>query len=800
LDRVSLKPRPAGVDSLNSHIETLCTVLGKGAAPTRRAFTHVDIPKIILTNNDRQQANLVHMEQEQSRIRNIVRLGFAAVLGLTFLLGMVGLYQLHKFKTTMTHIVDVGNEKTALAIRMRDAIRLRALTVQRMLATDDYFSRDRELLQYYEYSGMYREARQALFAMPMTDEERQIHKTLTEMTNIAQPKNRNAAEMLLMDPVPAQFDQVLDDAIAVQRELLQLLDQFVLLQKRYAKRDVTDAEREFQSTIMMMIVVVAMLLFVGSVIAKRVTHLVTSKNTELEEKNRELEAAWFEAANATRAKSKFLANMSHEIRTPLTSIIGFAETLGEPHQAREDLAHAAESIKRSGNHLHQIINDVLDISKIEAGQIELETMPVSPVAVVSEVAAMMKAKVQQKGINFRTNFYFPLPRKVITDPTRLRQILLNLLGNAVKFTDQGIVCINVYFLPVERLMKFEVSDTGIGMSEENLAKVFEPFSQAEKSTTRKFGGTGLGLSISKQLAEKMGGDIVGESIPSEGSTFAATIGVGDIGELELMYEMEEPDDTTDSETTVLQRDKFAGTVLLAEDTPENQQLIKLQLNKAGIDVVLANNGREAVDAALEREFDLILMDIQMPVLHGLDAIRLLRHAGYSNPIVALTANTSQSDRDECLDAGADDFLTKPIDFSKFFNVLTVYIPQRDGKSGVSVVSALPPVDTLEEEPPLFEDEEMKKLLDAFLSNLPYLVQSIQQAVIARDWEQLKSLSHQLKGLGGSFGYDYLSEIAKNIYLCARDHREQELDQYADELQHQYQLIQNNNNGDARQVV
>lgn len=727
-----------------------------------------------------------------------MRLGFAAVLGLTFLLGIVGLYQLHKFKATMTHIVDVGNEKTAMAIRMRDAIRLRALTVQRMLATDDYFTRDRELLKYYEYSGMYREARQALFAMPMTDEERQIHKTLTKMTNIAQPKNRSAAEMLLMDPVPAEFDDVLDDAIAVQGQLLQLLDQFVLLQKRYAKRDVADAEREFQSTIMMMIVVVAMLLLVGSVIARRVTHLVTSKNTELEEKNKELEAAWFEAANATRAKSKFLANMSHEIRTPLTSIIGFAETLSEPNQAREDLAHAAESIKRSGNHLHQIINDVLDISKIEAGQIELETMPVSPTAVVSEVASMMKAKVQQKGITFRANYYFPLPKTIIADPTRLRQILLNLLGNAVKFTDQGIVCINVYFMPVERLMKFEISDTGIGMSEENLAKVFEPFSQAEKSTTRRFGGTGLGLSISKQLAEKMGGDIVGESIPGEGSTFAATISIGEIGEPDLMYEMED-DDMPVSETTAQQRDKYAGTVLLAEDTPENQQLIKLQLNRAGIEVVLVNNGREAVDAALDQQFDLILMDIQMPVMHGLDAIRLLRHAGYNKPIVALTANISQSDRDECLDAGADDFLTKPIDFAKFFNVLSLYLPQRTGEATTRSVSSLPSPTVLEG-PLAFEDEEMKKLFDAFLLNLPHMVQSIQQAADARDWEQLKTMSHQLKGLGGSFGYDCLTTIAKNIYICARDHSDESLSHYTAELEHQLQLIQHDDHANKRQVV
>ena len=745
-----------------------------------------------MQSNTAQKNSNDNSELEQIRIRNIVRLGFASVLGLTFVLGILGLYQIHNFKSTLTNIVDVGNEKTALAIKMRDAIRLRALTVQRMLATDDYFRRDDELLTYYEYSGMYREAREALFAFPMTNEERHIHETLTELTKIAQPVNRTVAESLLMDPVPADFNELLENAIASQRQLLGLLDQFVLLQKRYAKSQVVGAEQEFQSTLLMMIVVVVLLLLVGSVIARRVTHLVTSKNSELALKNQELEAAWFEAANATRAKSKFLANMSHEIRTPLTSIIGFAETLSEPNQERDDLVHAAESIKRSGNHLHQIINDVLDISKIEAGQIELETMKVSPTVIVSEVAAMMEEKVKKKGLKFRTNFYFPLPKIVMTDPTRLRQILLNLLGNAVKFTQQGIVCVNVYYLRHERLIKFEVSDTGIGMPPENLARVFEPFSQAEKSTTRKFGGTGLGLSISKQLAERMGGDIVCVSKQGEGSTFTAIIPLGDIGEPELLYQASEISKTLDHKPVNAKRDKLKGSILLAEDTLENQQLIKLQLKKCALEVTVVSDGRQAVDTALERDFDLILMDMQMPVLDGIGATRMLRHAGYNKPIVALTANTSQSDKDNCLEAGVDEFLSKPINFDRFFAVLGMYLERQPEQDPRQAAQGDYEGDEPQPGHQVLEDREMQKIFQSFLTSLPQMVQSIKQSAIEKDWVYLGNVSHQLKGLGGSFGYDHLSRIAQNIYACAMNHHEEPLNKFIDELDREYHAILENN--------
>lgn len=721
----------------------------------------------------------------QDRVRNIIRLGFASVLGLTFVLGILGLYQLDKIKTNMTTIVEVGNEKTSLAIKMRDAILSRALSLQRMLITNDYFRRDMELQRYYKFSGDYRKAREKLFSMQTTDKERELHQALQLLTRVAQPINREAAEMLMGEELPANYESVMEQAIIAQQQLINLLDKFVSMQKEYARDLLNNAEENYQSTIFMMSLVVSLLLIVGSFIAKRVTHLVTIKNKELASKNVELEAAWFEAANATHAKSKFLANMSHEIRTPLTSIIGFAETLGDTIDDPKEFAYAAESIKRSGNHLHQIINDVLDISKIEAGQIELEMMELSPTAILTEVSTMMEEKVKKKGLKLRTNYYFPLPKLILGDPTRLRQILLNLLGNAIKFTSQGIVCINTYYSQTDRTMKFEVSDTGIGMSEDALQHVFEPFSQADKSTTRKFGGSGLGLSIAKQLAEKMGGGLVCESKLGVGTTFTATISIGEIPGPEFIYESDEVAELTVSEQVIHQRrDNYTGRILLAEDTEENQQLISLHLKKCGVTVKVVGNGKEAVNAALQQPFDLILMDMQMPIMGGIEAIKTLRAANYSDPIVALTANTSMSDRESCKEAGADNFISKPINFENFYTVLDKYLRKKQASSSLrDHVNQASQGDDVNN-----GEDEYQQILETFLERLPQMVEKINESARENDWETLQSVSHQLKGLGGSFGYSEITETARKIHDRARKHNNNELDRLLHELNQQLHLI------------
>lgn len=727
---------------------------------------------------------------EQIKVRNTVRFGFAAVLGLTFVLGVIGLYQLNATKHSISTIVEVGNEKIALAIKMRDAIRLRALATQRIASTSDYFKRDQELQNFYQYSGMYRDARGKLVSMDMTVEEKQIHDTLQRLTRLAQPINREAAEMLLMDPLPDNFSELHEKAIGIQNQLLGLLDQFVKLQEDYSKQLVEGAREKYESTVIMMIAVVGLILLIGSIIARRVTHLVTIKNTELAMKNKELEAAWFEAANATHAKSKFLASMSHEIRTPLTSIIGFAETLGEPSQMHEDLVHSAEAIKRSGNHLYQIINDVLDISKIEAGQIELELVPMSPTGIVMETSSMISDKIRKKGVDFRTNFFFPLPKQINADPTRVRQILLNLLSNAAKFTNEGIICINTYYLPDEHLVKYEISDTGIGMTPDGVNKVFEPFAQAEKSTTRRFGGTGLGLSISKQLAEKLGGDIVCESEKGVGSTFTVTISTGGVLNPELIYEVDKTEMVNEQNKNVVDHKKLDGHVLLAEDVIENQKLISMHIRKTGARVTVVGDGKEALKEGLTLDYDLILMDMQMPIMDGLEATRLLRSNGYGGPIIVLTANESKTHREMCAAAGATGFLSKPINFETFRGVLNDHLQEKKKKEVVIKQHYQNDSDS--------EEDEIQKIVQSFLLKLPDMINSIRQCAENEDWERLHSVAHQLKGLGGSFGYYNITNISKKIMECVQQHSENLVKDYIEQLQQEYADIKSKNS-DERKV-
>ncbi len=383
-----------------------------------------------------------------------------------------------------------------------------------------------------------------------------------------------------------------------------------------------------------------------------------------------------EAAN--RSKSEFLANMSHEIRTPMTAILGFAEALlDEPGQeeAPPERREAVETIRRNGEHLLGVINDILDLSKIEAGKLDVESTTCSPAAVVAEVAALMRLRAEEKGLALHVEYDGSIPNTIRTDPLRLRQILINLVGNAVKFTETGRVRIVVRLVQVTDgapRLRFDVIDTGIGLTEEHRAGLFQPFTQADSSMTRKFGGTGLGLTISKRFAQMLGGDIVVDSVPGKGSTFSLVVETGPLDGVALGGKTKQAELLRTMATDAPPKPDPPANVtpgcrtLLAEDGPDNQRLIAWILTKAGAHVTVAENGRVAVDEALAADdraepFDLILMDMQMPVLDGYLATRELRARGYRRPIIALTAHAMPEDRAKCLDAGCDDYATKPID-------------------------------------------------------------------------------------------------------------------------------------------
>lgn len=385
---------------------------------------------------------------------------------------------------------------------------------------------------------------------------------------------------------------------------------------------------------------------------------------------------------ADRAKSQFLANMSHEIRTPMTAILGYTELLFERSLDAAAAHDALATIKRNGDHLLTIINDILDLSKIEAGRLVVECNVFSPRQIVNEVVDLLRVRAEARGLRFEVVWTEPLPFEIETDPTRLRQILLNLVGNAIKFTERGSVRLEVSrHAGATPNLRFAVHDTGIGMTEEQLGRLFQPFMQADGSMTRRFGGTGLGLAISRRLAELMGGTIDVTSGPMEGSTFTLTIPV--------TRTFDAPGSgfacglTTPSREThaPIDGDLLAGyRVLLAEDSPDNQRLIRHVVTRAGAEVVVTDNGREACELALSalrdrRPFAVLLMDMQMPILDGYEATRRLREAGYDRPIIALTAHSMGADREKCRIAGCDDYGAKPIDRAQLIALIRRHAEQ-----------------------------------------------------------------------------------------------------------------------------
>ena len=566
--------------------------------------------------------------------------------------------------------------------------------------------------------------------------------------------------------------------------------------------------------------------------------------TQLEKNKVDLKIAKDEADAANKAKGDFLANMSHEIRNPMNAIVGFTDILRRGLEESEATRTTyLDTIHASGTHLVELINDILDFSKIEAGKLELEIRECSPYQLMNEVVNVLRMKAEQQSLSLSINLRGSIPETIQADPTRLRQILMNVVGNAIKFTAEGGVRIvaSMEDKDGQPFLRFEVTDTGIGMTHEQIGRLFQEFMQADSSVTRRFGGTGLGLAISKRLTEAMGGQIAVRSEPGVGSTFYFSIATGDLSGVPML-DAEQASEKFRSAARSKQhglRVYFkTARVLITDDTPANRQLAGLVLRKAGLTVDEAENGAIAVEKASRGTYDLLLMDMQMPVMDGFTATRTLRDQGLKTPILAFTANVMEQDRQRCVAAGCSGFLTKPINIDLLLSTIAEYLETTDAppelpappehrasSNRITKVDATPSASTsitgdsldeildqlpgvagireLDRSVPLdsgsaggfreaarrpiysalpLDIPEFREIVESFVGCMDDTMHSLRAAQARMDYQEVREIAHRLKGTAGTVGFAAFTEPSRKLQLAAEERDDATIDAMLLELE------------------
>jgi len=714
----------------------------------------------------------------------LAQLGFGSIYILILVLSYFMLSHFSKFQENMTNVVENNNTKSELARIMRDSIRMRAISLRNMLVEDDIFERDQELLRFDTYAAQFSDAREKLLNLPKTDGERKIFEDLRKAIHLAQPLNKKASEHLLSESYSYEKTKlIVNQAFQGQEKVLALLDELVEFQKQSSAKALHSVSEEYQGTKKQLVVVVLAVGFMIFFILFTISRFITQKNQELQV--------------ATETKSMFLANMSHEIRTPLTAIIGFTKLLHGKRIPVDKQQSTLETVVKNAEHLLNIINDILDISKIEANRLDLDLTEISLSDCINDVKNMVGGPIKKKGLKFVVNYKFPLPTTITSDEVRLKQILVNLCSNATKFTEQGHIIIDILFDRKSKFLHFSVTDSGIGLSQNQIQKIFSAFQQAESSTTRKFGGTGLGLSISRQLVSMLGGELTVSSKTGEGSTFKFYIELGESDHKDLCYSTNDFKHVETDSFEIIDNINVRGHILLVDDTVDNQVLLSTYLSDMGAETIVAENGKIAVELASKNKFDLILMDMQMPVMGGLEAVKLIKEKEINVPIVMLTANALKEERDQCYEAGCADFLTKPIDIGELCRVVSEYLPAAekpntnetaDIKKINAVIEASPAKIEIEIDDQtkiissvMGTSETIDKMVVNFVAQLPKYVSDIESAYQNEDVVKLSYVTHQFKGVAGNYGFLMITDTCVKIEKAISSEKLNDVKEYIVDL-------------------
>ncbi len=506
--------------------------------------------------------------------------------------------------------------------------------------------------------------------------------------------------------------------------------------------------------------------------SKHVGVLITFEDvTQLEEKEIELRKSKEEAEAANQAKSKFLANMSHEIRTPMNAILGFTEVLKRGYVNSEtEKRKYLNTIYSSGSHLLELINDILDLSKVESGRLEVEKVRCQPHAIVQEVIQVLAIRAKEKGIALELTAQGRIPETIYTDSSRLRQIITNLVGNAIKFTEHGAVSVMLSMRNSadQPQLMIRVIDSGVGIPADKLEDIFNPFVQADTSITRRFGGTGLGLAISQRFASKLGGEIQVQSKPGEGSTFTICVDTGPLQGVHYLQADEVTLQSCPDDTGGRQHWAFpVSRILIVDDGVENRELVKLVLEDTSVSVDEAGDGQACLDKVRNQDYDAILMDVQMPVMDGLTAARLLRQQGFDRPIIAISGNAMKGAEQECLDAGYSGYLPKPIHIDTLLQRLAELLGGRRSeapqhKTAPNDDAPDKQVDNAPLVSRLAGDVRFHSVIRRFAEKFASQLELMQTASRQQDFESLAKLAHWLKGSGGTVGFDAFTKPAEAL--------------------------------------